>query len=80
MSPVSLDEGLEKILHEALKLRPGLPWKPQNIEDARAMGYLQKKAVNGDWNKPKCVSVTGKLKRIGDLKSTLTSDKEMQSL
>ena len=46
------------------------------------MGYLLKKVANRDWASPRerTVLQSAKIKRIGDLKSTLTSDMEMQSL
>ena len=44
VSEVSLNGGLERPLHEAVKLTPGLPWRSQNAGDARAVGYLKKKA------------------------------------
>jgi hypothetical protein len=43
---VSLNEGSERPLHEAVKAKPGLLWRPQNDRDARAMGCLLRKAVN----------------------------------
>lgn len=51
-------------------------------EDARVMGYLPRKAANRDGTNPRKRSVLQptKLKGIGDLKSTLTSDMELQSL
>ena len=47
------------------------------------MGYLLKKAANREWNQPrrkKFVAVNKDEKEVGDLKITLTSDMEMQSL
>ena len=60
MSGISLNGGLERPLCEAVKLKPGLPWRPQNVGDARAIGYLSRRAANREWNQPKrkkCVSV-----------------------
>jgi hypothetical protein len=34
---VPLHEGPERPFHEAVMVRPGLPWKPQENRDARAM-------------------------------------------
>ena len=65
-----------------MKLRPGLPWRPQNVQDARVVTYLPRKAANREWNQPKrkkCVAVN-EMKEGGDLKSMLTSDMEMRSL
>ena len=53
MSGVSLYGGLEKPLCEAVKMKPGLPWRPQNVGDARAMGYLLRGAANKELNQPK---------------------------
>ena len=53
MSGVSPHGGLEKPLCQAVKVKPGLPWRPQNVGDARAMGYLPRKAPNKAWNQPR---------------------------
>jgi hypothetical protein len=61
---------------ETLKLR----WRPQEVQDARAVAYLLRK---GDWNQPrrkKFAAVNKYEKGVEDLKTTLTSDKEMHSL
>jgi hypothetical protein len=45
---------------EAVKVKPGLPWKTQDVRDARIIGHLPRKAANRKWNQPKrskCVSV-----------------------
>jgi hypothetical protein len=47
------------------------------------MGYLLRKAAKREWNQPrrkKFVAVNRDAKGVGDLKSTLTSYMEMQSL
>lgn len=31
----------------------GLPWRPQDVGDARIVGYLSRGAANREWNKPK---------------------------
>jgi hypothetical protein len=46
MSGVSLHKGSERLLCEAVKVKSGLPWRPQEAKDARALGYQQRKAVN----------------------------------
>ena len=46
MAGVSLHGDQERPLHEAVKVKPGLPWRPQDIGDARAVGNLSKKAAN----------------------------------
>jgi hypothetical protein len=30
-----------------------LPWRPQDVRDARAVGYLPRKAANREWNQPR---------------------------
>jgi hypothetical protein len=58
----------------AVKLK--LTWKPQNVKDARALGYLLGKLPR----RKKFVAVNKDEKGVGDLKTALTSDIEMQSL
>ena len=36
-----------------MKLKPGLPWRTQDVRDARVMGYLLRRAANREWNQPK---------------------------
>lgn len=43
-----------------MKVKPGLPWRPQDVGDARVVGYLQRKIADIEWNHSKrknCVSV-----------------------
>ena len=71
----------QTLKQEAVTLK--LPWRPKDVKDARAMGYLLRKAANREWNQPrrkKFVAVNKDEKGVGDLKTTLTSDKEMKSL
>jgi hypothetical protein len=66
---------------EAVKLK--LTWRPQDIQDARAMGYLLRKPANREWNQPRkknFTTVNKDEKGVGDLKTALTSDMEIQSL
>jgi hypothetical protein len=35
---------------EAVTLK--LPWRPQDVQDTRALGYLLRKAAIREWNKP----------------------------
>jgi hypothetical protein len=59
---------------EAVKSK--LPWRPQDVRNARTMGYLLRKTANREWNQPrrkKCVTVV-KAER------NWASDMEMQSL
>jgi hypothetical protein len=44
---------LERPLYEAVKVTLGLPWRPQDVGDARIVGYLSRGAANREWNKPK---------------------------
>ena len=45
MSGVTLHEDPEKSLYEAVKVKPGLPGMPQDVGDARVMGYMPRRAV-----------------------------------
>jgi hypothetical protein len=36
-------------LFEAVKEKPGLPWRPQEVRDARIVDYLSRKAANRKW-------------------------------
>ena len=48
----------QRLEQEGITLK--LSWKPQGVQDARAMDYLLRKADNREWNQPrrkKCVSV-----------------------
>lgn len=59
MSGVSLNGGPERPLCEDVK-KPGLPWRTQDVRDARGMGYLLRRAANREWSQPKrkkCVAV-----------------------
>jgi len=49
----SLHGGPEKPLHGAVKVKPGLCWRPQDVRDARAVGYLPRRAAHRKWNQPK---------------------------
>lgn len=54
VSRVSLNGGLvERPLHEAVNLKPGLPWRTQDVKDARVVKYLLRKAANREWNQLK---------------------------
>ena len=82
MSRVFLNGCLEWPFHETVGLKPGLPWRPQDVGDARAVSHLLTEAATKEWNQPKrwkCVSDT-KAERSGNLKSILTSHMEMESL
>jgi hypothetical protein len=40
--------GFQTLEKEAVKLK--FTWRPQDLKDARTMGYLLRKATNGEWN------------------------------
>ena len=40
-------------MHDAAKIKPALLQRLQEIKDARAMGYLLRKATSREWNQPK---------------------------
>lgn len=68
MSGVILCARPEMPLHDALKVKPGLPWSPSGVEDDT--GCLLRKASNQAWKKPKREkSVSTMLKSAGALKS-----------
>jgi hypothetical protein len=49
---MSLCGDTERTLYEAVKMKYGWHWRPQNVGDARAVGYLLKKAANKVWKQP----------------------------
>lgn len=58
-----------------MKVKPGLPWRHQDIADARAVGYLPRKAANRERSQPRrSVLSATTLNGVRNLKSTLTSD------
>lgn len=70
--------GSQTLKQEAVTLK--LPWRPKDVKDARATGYLLRKAANREWNRPrrkKFVIVNEDEKGVEDLKTALTSDMEM---
>ena len=50
---VSLHGGPERLLCEAVVVKPGLPWRSQDVGDARAVGFMLRKVANREWNQPK---------------------------
>ena len=76
---VSLQGGLKTPLCEAVKVKPGLPWRCQDVRDARVMESLLRRAANREWNQPKTKKST-KQKGVGGLKNISTSKMEVQSL
>lgn len=47
-----LHGGLERSFHKAVKVMPGLSCRSQHVGNARAVGYLSRKAANRKWNQP----------------------------
>ena len=41
----------QTLKQEAVTLK--LPWRLKDVKDARAMGYMLRKAANREWNQPK---------------------------
>lgn len=62
---VSLHGGPERPLSEAVKVKPGFPWRPQDVEDARAMRYLPGRAADTEWNQTKREKYVNKAERSG---------------
>ena len=49
--------GPEKPLNEAMKVKPELPWRLQDVGDARGMAYPPRRAAYIQWNqRMKCVA------------------------
>lgn len=68
-------------MYEAVKVKSGLLWIPQDVRHARAVGSLQRKLLM-EWNQPKkkkCVTVT-KAEKSWRSESILTSGVEVQCL
>ena len=82
MLGMSLCGGPERPLCKAVKVKPGLPWRPQDVRDARTMGTCQGELLSESGTSPgeRSMLQSAKLKRVGDLKMVLTSDMEIQSL
>jgi hypothetical protein len=73
--------GSQTLKQEAITLK--LPWRTQDVRDARAVRYLLWKAANREWKQPrrkKFVAVSKDEKGVGDLKTALASNMVMQSL
>ena len=43
--------GSQTLKQEAVTLK--LPWRLKDVKDARAMGYMLRKAANREWNQPR---------------------------
>ena len=74
MSGASLNGDLEeRPFCEAVKLKPGLPWRPQDVRDARAVGPLQGELLTGGRTRTRDRNMSqSNLNGVGDLKSVLT--------
>jgi hypothetical protein len=73
--------GSQTLKQKAVALK--LPWRPQDVQDSSAVSYLLRKTPNREWNQPRrkqFVIVNKDEKGVGNLKTALTSDMEMQSL
>lgn len=44
---------LKAWFHSMLAMKFKLPWRPQDVRESRAMGYLLRKTANREWNQPK---------------------------
>lgn len=53
MAGQSLHEGPERPLCEAVKVKPGLCWKLQDVRGDGDMEYLPRRDANREWNHPK---------------------------
>ena len=65
---LGLKGGLEKPLHEVVKVQPWFPKRLQDSRDARTMGFLLKKKgiyTENNWPKRKDVCATGT--RVGGM-------------
>jgi hypothetical protein len=43
----------DQVESQTLKQEAVLPWRLKDVKDARAMGYLLRKAANREWNQPR---------------------------
>ena len=59
--------GSQTLKQEAATLK--LPWKPQDILDARGVGYLLRKAANREWNEPRKRSLLQSIKMKQELET-----------
>ena len=53
VSAISLQGDQEKPLNEGMKVKLGLPWRPREVRDARALGYLRRRGANRERNQSK---------------------------
>lgn len=72
MAGVSLKGGPERSLDEAVKVKPGLLWRPQDVKSCQSRGIPAEESSDGCGTSPKerevCVLQSTKLKDVGDPK------------
>lgn len=74
MSGVSLHGGPERPLQEAVEVKPESCWRLQDAGDARVVGYPSRRTSSRERSMLQSI----KLKRIGDLKRALASDRDRE--
>jgi hypothetical protein len=70
----------QTLKQEAVMLK--LPWRPKDVKNARAVGYLQRKVANREWNQPRRKNFTAININENELRSKdhFNIRHEMQSL
>lgn len=70
VSEVSLNGDLQRAFYKAVKLKAVLPWRPQDVRDAIALGNLVSRTASKERNHPKGRSVlqSSKLNRAVHLR------------
>ena len=68
-------------MREAVKVKPGLPWRSQDVRDESVMEYLQRRTLTGSGTSPRegSVLLSTKPNGFGDVERILTLDMEMHS-
>ena len=46
----------ERALCKVVEMKPGFPLRPQDMRNARPMGYLPREAPHREWNCPKTLN------------------------
>lgn len=49
----SLQTAPERAMQEAVRVKPQLQQRPQDVGDDRNMEHLPRKAIGNEWNQPK---------------------------
>ena len=44
---------IKRLFHKAVQLKPELPWRTQDVREARIVCYLPRRAANRERNEPK---------------------------